>query len=65
MRNSVVNVDNTDAVQRLMVAASQLIAAEFPETHHMVRRLEFTEGTASKIEARFLWPRPHRAAQPR
>jgi multidrug efflux pump subunit AcrB len=52
----VVNVDNTDAVQRLMVAASQLIAAEFPETHHMVRRLEFTEGTASKIEARFHGP---------
>ena len=49
----VVNVDNTDAVQGLMVAANQLIAAEFPETHHMVRRLEFTEGTASKIEARF------------
>ena len=52
----VVNVDNTDVVQSLMVAASQLIAAEFPETHHMVRRLEFTEGTASKIEARFHGP---------
>ena len=49
----VVNVDNTDVVQGLMVAADQLIAAEFPETHHMVRLLEFTEGTASKIEARF------------
>ena len=49
----IVNVDNTDAVQGLMAAARQLIAAEFPETHHMVRRLEFTEGTASKIETRF------------
>ena len=36
-----------------MEATSQLIETEFPETHHMVRRLEFTEGTASKIEARF------------
>ena len=52
----VVNVDNTSAVQGLMEATSQLIETEFPETHHMVRRLEFTKGTASKIEARFYGP---------
>jgi multidrug efflux pump subunit AcrB len=49
----VVNVDNVEAVGPLMRAAGALIEEEFPETHHMVRRLEFTSSTASKIEARF------------
>jgi len=44
-----------DASARLVdaLATSDVIAAEFPEAHHMVRRLEFTRSTASKIEARF------------
>ena len=49
----VVNVDDVEAVTGLMAQTGELIAAEFPEIHHMVRRLEFTSSTASKIEARF------------
>ena len=49
----VVNVDDVEAVTGLMEQTGGLIAAEFPEIHHMVRRLEFTSSTASKIEARF------------
>ena len=49
----VVNVDDVEAVTGLMAQTGELIASEFPEIHHMVRRLEFTSSTASKIEARF------------
>ena len=49
----VVNVDEVEAVTGLMAQTGELIASEFPEIHHMVRRLEFTSSTASKIEARF------------
>ena len=48
----VVNVDDVEAVTGLMAQTGELIASEFPEIHHMVRRLEFTSSTASKITSR-------------
>jgi len=49
----VVQVDDVEAMNQTMAKTMDVIEQQFPEVHPMVRRLEFTPGTATKIEARF------------
>lgn len=49
----VVQVDDVEQMNTIMTQTTQMIHERFPEIHSMVRRLEFSPGTATKIEARF------------
>ena len=49
----VVQVEDVETMNQIMADTKALLEQEFPESHHMVRRQEFTSGTSTKIEARF------------
>lgn len=49
----VVQVDDVEEMSTIMAQTMSIIEETFPQIHPMVRRLEFTPGTATKIEARF------------
>ena len=49
----VVQVDDVEEMNKTMAKTMDMIEQQFPQVHPMVRRLEFTPGTATKIEARF------------
>lgn len=55
----VIRVDDVQRMDDIMSRVDNLMREQHSAIAHMVRRMEFTTGTATKIEARFFGPESH------